>query len=153
MCSLSHQDVVYPVIGVALDRCSSSEVDVEVNVLLDLRFIFCTISSAGTGDKPSLPKAGLQQLEAVFCGLFLPDIFPPCAAARWRRCFRCVQYLVYIWNWPVMTLAAVPFPCSNHGAVCHVSWQCVCSPVHLSFWKHTMSQADAPLFIISSRLI
>lgn len=86
----------YPVIGVALDRCSSSEVDVEVNVLLDLRFIFCTISSAGTGDKPSLPKAGLQQLEAVFCGLFLPDIFPPCAAARWRRCFRCVQYLVYI---------------------------------------------------------
>lgn len=82
---LSHWDVVYPVIGVDLDSAAGaagSEVNMEVDGLLDLRFIFCTIPSASGGDKPSLPTAGLQGLVVILpWGLFLTDVFPPCTAA------------------------------------------------------------------------
>lgn len=85
MRSLSHWDVVYPVIGVALDSAAGaagSEVNKDVDVLLDLRFIFCTIPSASGGDKPDFATSGLQGLGVIFLlGLFLTDIFPPCAAA------------------------------------------------------------------------
>lgn len=63
MRSLSHWDVFYPAIGVALDSAAGaagSEVNMEVDVLLDLRFVFCTIPSASGGDKPGLPTAGLR---------------------------------------------------------------------------------------------
>lgn len=74
-----------------------SEVNVEVDVRSDLRVLFCTTPSAGSGDKASLPTAGLQWLGVVLlCGLFLPDTFPHCAAARWKLCFRHVQCFVDI---------------------------------------------------------
>lgn len=98
MRSLSHRDIVYPAVGVALDSgagAAGSEVNMEVDVLLDLRFIFCTIPSASGGDKPSLPTAGLQGLGFILLwGLLLTDIFPACTAAWWKRFFRHVQYFV-----------------------------------------------------------
>jgi len=86
MRSLSHWNVVYPVIGVALDSAAGaagSEVNMEAEVLLDLRFIFCTIPSAdGGGMPPSLRIAGLQGFAVVrLWDLFLTDIFSPCTAA------------------------------------------------------------------------
>lgn len=70
--------------GVGLDGATTAagtEVNMEADVLWDLRFIFCTVPSASAGDKPILLMAGQQGLRVVLWGLFLTDIFPSSTSA------------------------------------------------------------------------
>lgn len=88
MCFLSHWDIVYPVREAALDSAAGmagSEVNMGVDVLLEIRFMFCTISSASGGDKPSLPTDGLQGFGVILLwGFFLTDIFLLCFQVETR---------------------------------------------------------------------
>ena len=120
MRSLSHWDIVYPVIGVALDSAvgaAGSEVNMEVDVLLDLRFI----PSASSDDKPSLPTAGCRGLGLFFFGVFFLQISSHLVPQPGGNPFSGMyNVLLTVWRLKlarVMTLTVMPFPCSNLEAV------------------------------------
>lgn len=83
MCFLSHWDIVYPVREATLDSAAGtagSEVNMGVDVLLEMRFMFCTIPSASNGDKLSSYRRAAGVWGHSSLGFFsyrhLPTLFP-----------------------------------------------------------------------------
>lgn len=118
ICALSHWGVVYPVRGVAIDSSvgvAGSEIDMEADMLWDVRLRFCTTTSSSGGDKLSSHRWAAGAWGCSFRSFFSDRLLPPCTAAQWQLSSESCT-----WNWPELWL-----------------WLWCCSHVQTSKWFDT----------------